>query len=386
MTRFVLTLTALGLFAASAAKAAPLAPRGEGAFTPLFIGVGDANSGLSVVPTSADGGLADAEGKRAFVPGAKGGIDALDLETGKVLWNSREAERPLAVVDAKLLAYRPVKDKPNAVVVVTLDVGDKGKALRESDPVVFPDWANVGLAHGRSFTTSARVEGDALWLRWQARAWYVRGADPTEEDEKAARKDADGAARVDLRTGQVEMLDADRMPPEPGPKLSAELIKAAARPVYDSFGTRNLVRTVGNLAVVIDRRKGELILSRWELGTGKPLDAVTLVDAPAFLWHFAPGGRILVHPYSLKDPLPVQYDVWRVFDLSTGKQFGEFANDHGTEITTALGPRAYYVTVAPPRKPDDESRPRTLKAVDLKTGKVVWQHPIEPRRTLRALK
>jgi hypothetical protein len=149
---------------------------------------------------------------------------------------------------------------------------------------------------------------------------------------------------------------------------------------------KTLVRTAGNLAVAVEPRKGELILDRWEQETGKPLDSVTLLDAPAFLWHFAPGGRILVHPYSLKDPLPVQYDVWRVFDLATGKQLGEFANDAGVEITTALGPRAYYVVVAPPKSPDAETQPRTLKAVDLTTGKVLWEHPIEPRRTLRAPK
>jgi hypothetical protein len=349
------------------AAAAPLDPKAAPAFTPFF------------------GGVADAEGKRAYVPGADGGVVALDLETGKALWSSKEAERPLALAGTNLLAYRPVKGKGNAVVVVTLDADDKGKVLRESDAVTFPDWVSVGLTHGRSFAALSRVQDGDLWLRWQARAWYAGGARPTPEIEKAARKNADGAARIDLKTGKVEMLDADKMPAEEGPKVSDEVRKAAARNYADAFGGRKDVHTAGKLAVALDQDKQKLVLRRWELDTGKELEAVPLLEAPAFSWQFAPGGLALVHKALAKEALPKGDYAWWVFDLGTGKEVARFPYEENTEAATVLGPRAYYVVLGGRAGPSDLSQGRTLKAVELKSGKPLWEQKIEPRRMLLPL-
>jgi hypothetical protein len=39
------------------------------------------------------GGIADPDGKVGYFPSVAGGIEAVDLATGKVLWDSREANR-----------------------------------------------------------------------------------------------------------------------------------------------------------------------------------------------------------------------------------------------------------------------------------------------------
>jgi outer membrane protein assembly factor BamB len=368
MTRILLA-TAAVVLPALAALAAPTKP-------------GDKDA-TAAVPFF--GGVADVEGKRGYVPSADGGVDALDLETGKVLWNSKDATQPLARIARNLIALKPAKNKTNAVVVVVMDA-DEGKVASESEAVVFPDWVSVGLAHGRSFAAKGRVVDGDLWLRWQARAWYAGGARPTPAIEKAARKNADGAARVDLKTGKVEMLDADKMPPEPGPKLSDDLIKAASRPRFDPFGETRRVETCGKLAVAIDVKDNKLTLSRWDIETGKALDPVALLEAPSFSWQVVPeAGYLLAHKAVAKERLPEGDNAWWVFDLQTGKEIAKFGHEDGTESATVVGPRAFYVVLGQSRKPGDFTQPRTLKAVDLKTGKALWEHQIEPRRMLPPL-
>lgn len=157
------------------------------------------------------GGVADGAGKVGYFPNPTGGIDALDLTTGKVLWTSKEASRPLLALNDRLVAQRTEKNKANQVRIVILDGAQAGKRVLESQPIVLPDWVSVEVAYGRSFRGSARAEAESLLLTWEARAFYAGGARPTPEIEAAARKEASGVARVDLANGKIEKLTADQI-------------------------------------------------------------------------------------------------------------------------------------------------------------------------------
>src|SRR5229473_1044909 len=65
-------------------------------------------------------GVADAAGKTAYVANAAGGIDAIDLAKGELLWDTKEATKPLALLGDKLLAQTPVKDKANQLRIIVL--------------------------------------------------------------------------------------------------------------------------------------------------------------------------------------------------------------------------------------------------------------------------
>src|SRR5205807_2310683 len=109
-------------------------------------------------------------------------------------------------------AQAAVPGKANQVRVVVLDAMQKGTRLLESQPVNFPDWVSVGVAHGRFFATTARLDGDGgLLLIWGARAWYAGGARPTPEIERRARKAAAGVVRIDLKSGRATALEADKV-------------------------------------------------------------------------------------------------------------------------------------------------------------------------------
>src|SRR5262249_33646436 len=146
-------------------------------------------------------GIADGAGKLGWLTNDRGQVEAVDLATGKVKWTSTEKGKPLALVKDKVAIQAAAAKKANAVRVVFLDA--KGKTAKEPDAIPFPDWVSVGTTHGRSFASAAWVDGDNLYLRWAARAWYAGGAKPTPAIEKAARKNADGVAKIVVDTGKV---------------------------------------------------------------------------------------------------------------------------------------------------------------------------------------
>ena len=78
------------------------------------------------VPPTIPAGAADPNGTAFYVTNAKGTVEAVDLKTGETLWETDEAYRPLAVAGKKLIAQARVKDKPNAIRLVLLDLDNCG--------------------------------------------------------------------------------------------------------------------------------------------------------------------------------------------------------------------------------------------------------------------
>jgi hypothetical protein len=335
------------------------------------------------------GGIADDAGKRGYIMGEKGGVEAIDLETGKTLWSSAAAQKPLALVGGKLLAQAQEMGKPNQVRVITFDA-DGGK-VRESEPIVFPDWVVIGLTHGRSFTSRAEVQKGDLYLHWQARAWYAGGARPTPQIEQAARKNADGVARVSLGTGKVEMLAQDKVP-ETETKLPAAIEKAIAKAgeTANAWKTKPLV-TGGVVALLTGQSVGQkatLTIQRWELATGKELEPVKLALG-SLPWPQVAldGSHVFVRQPSVDRVTREPILGWSVISLATGEQVGELSK-HNLESATVVGKKALLggpdPDAAGPRGPFG-TQPRALRAFDLTSDKELWRHALEPHRTLPPL-
>src|SRR5262249_53416573 len=134
--------------------------------------------------------------------------------------------------------------------------------------------------------------------------------------------------------------------------------------------------------------KQKLILKRWDVNTGKADDPVTLLEGMSLHHQLAPdGGAVLVHQGLVKEALPEGDFAWWIFSLETGKQLAKIPYEQGTTHATVLGERAYYVVQGPNKggRPNPFEQLRTLKAIDLKTGKAVWEHEIELMRMLPPL-
>jgi hypothetical protein len=332
------------------------------------------------------GGVADPAGKVGYVQAPSGGVDALDLATGKVRWQVAETCKPLALAGDRLLCQAPEKGKANAVRILVLDTRDKGKVLRRSDPVTFPDWVSVGVTYGRSFTSRARLDGkDTLLLQWEARAFYAGGAAPTPEVLERARKHAAGVARVNIDSGRVVAGEA-RKGKEPEVELPRGLKEV--KPAQLWTGSEWVARPlrVGKKAVVLLRSQAgalhKLEMVAWDPATGKADPKVELMQGKE-LWPQLSEDRryVFVHQALVKEKLPPGDYAWWVFSLETGKQVAKLPFEPGSQGLTVIGPRAYYAVAGPGRMP----RPggpgmvkgsQTLKAVEVATGRQLWQHAI----------
>ena len=339
-------------------------------------------------PVFLPGGAAAPDGKTGYVTNPKGGIDAINLESGELLWETKDASRALAAFPKGLAAWALVPGKANSVRILVFD--SKGKRQRESDPVVFPDWVSVSLTYGRSFAAQAEIVKGDLLLSWEAHAFYAGGARPPPEVVKAAKKDASGTARINLETGKVEMLKAMVAT---GPALPKELEKVTSRQYWigSTWETRPLA--VGNTLAALEQQalpgeKQRLLLQRWDLKTGKALDKTVLLEGKELWPRVQPDRRyVFVHQALVKEQLPAGDYAWWIFSLQTGKQVGKVPFEPSGQEMGVIGPRVFFVVPGAAKRPPGFPmlQPRSLRALDLATGKTLWERPIEPQRRLLPL-
>jgi hypothetical protein len=384
---------------------------------------------LSGEPCPIPGGVADPAEKSAYVMAEDGGIDALDLRTGKLLWQTYTASVPLGIYDHKLLAQTVVEGKRNEVKIVVLDPRHEGAVLSTSEAVTFPDWVNTGLVHGRSFSSRGRMEEGNLFLYWEAGAWPGTGyARHTLEGEEAAHRTVSGVAKVSLENARVEMLCQDitkvferennrketssegEAPPEFGRKLPKELQKLSEIPKLQGspyvWGWYEQPLIVGDKAAVLAERKDgirtKLILIRWDLKSGRELEDIELLPNVRHASRIVmrPNGLhvFIVHqetdvkwlkgtgkggPTATEVPTGAPPALW-ILSSETGKVVGKVPMQENVFDVQLVGNRVYFgieeskaVT-----KRDYDEKPRFLRAIDLGSGERLWERAILPARHL----
>jgi hypothetical protein len=156
-------------------------------------------------------GVVSGNQKAVFLPAKDGGIEAIDLASGRLLWTNKDANKLAGASDKLVLAWVGDEKKVSQFRVVAVDA-ETGKTVGKSDPIALPDWAVTAKAWGRTFRTAARVDGEAVSVAWQAGAFYAGGARPTPEIEAAARKNESGVVKFDLKTGKVTPAEARPKP------------------------------------------------------------------------------------------------------------------------------------------------------------------------------
>src|SRR5262245_30770528 len=228
-------------------------------------------------------GVTDPEGKVGYLtnPEVLGGIDAVNLEDGKTLWNSKEGTRPIALVGKKLVAQRT---NLRTYTITVLDTADKGKLLLESKPLTFPDWVSLYNVPGRRFSSEVWLDGGDAVVKWEAHGFYAGGVTLPPRLLPAYDKDAAGYARVSLSSGDVEMLPPAKAPPRPTLKLPPELADVAR-------GGTVIGNKVVLAAVEAAGQEQKLVLKSWDPTTGKADEPQVLFSGQALDVETVAGGR-----------------------------------------------------------------------------------------------
>lgn len=113
-------------------------------------------------------------GRMAFAAAPDGGIQAIDMQDGSILWTNTRAVWPLAVGQGKVIVLSTVS-KGNNCTVAFLDVSS-GKSLAEVGPVQFAPWAPVRFEYYQRSESSFRLwvqslTQDGALILWKAERW-----------------------------------------------------------------------------------------------------------------------------------------------------------------------------------------------------------------------
>lgn len=148
------------------------------------------------------GGIVSADRRAVFLPSKEGGIEAVDLATGKLLWSTKGAGRLAGASDTVVVAWAADAKRPGSFRVTALDAAT-GRVTGTSDPIPMPDWARTQNGDGYRFCTAAQVRDGGAVVAWRAGTYYAGGAAPPPEVLAAAARDASGLAQVHFATGKV---------------------------------------------------------------------------------------------------------------------------------------------------------------------------------------
>lgn len=315
----VLLFTSAALLLAFAPGAA-FGQLAKPAVKPLML---ESGSGVEL----ADGVVVDGARRVAYVMAPRGGIDAVELESGAALWTSATAARPLLLAGDLLLAQAE-ESEPGRLDLISFDVRDGRRGGLEAG-VDLPEGVRARLHDGArsSFRVRAGLDGGDVVLSWQATEvgggelqGYLPGPEEGSAPAAKAFRRLEGAVALDLDSGAVR------------PFAKAVL----APPSLDALPQGQAKGLAGRLFTSADRR--HLLAS----------DRV-------------PGGGWSSYR-------------WTLYDRATGAKLGEIDHYTSSAPFVVAGGRLFFV--AQPyfqrRGEDVVEVPRQLQAVDLASGAELW--------------
>jgi hypothetical protein len=132
-----------------------------------------------------------------------------------------------------------------------------------------------------------------------------------------------------------------------------------------------------------DTQEQEAVLLRWDRATEKALKPLVLVKGASLRGIVSADGRTALvcqrGPETEDEEGPA---MWHAYSTANGKQVGSFKEQETmSSQVTVLGEKVFSIVPGPTQQEASGApRPVTLFALDVKTGKLLWGHPIEPRR------
>ncbi|MCZ6670933.1 MAG: hypothetical protein O6947_07880, partial [Acidobacteria bacterium] len=322
------------------------------------------------------GVLIDTVGSTAYLMNPKGGIDAVDLSTGRLLWTSHQGAKPILVHRNLLATQAEIPDRPGALRIAVLDTRNAGKVVATAD-VELPAGARAFIDQrmGESFEIQSRIDREDLILSWKFFRRPVEGAAPGSS-AKPGHDQAGGAFRIDLRTGEAKSLGSGEVPPR---DLLPE--RVARKAGSGTLSTPPLPAGKVFAAAEVRTRNGrqQTILRRWERKTGNPIPDITLFDGRARALLPSANG---LHLLAIRMNHPGGGDggkyLWSIYSLETGILAGEIRNRSSASRFLLLG--SILIHESPPFRQLVEGKwlekPIRVRVVDLDTGTELWERPI----------
>lgn len=308
-----------------------------------------------------------------YLMNIQGGIDAVNLASGKLLWRTNRAAKPFLYHEDLLVAQTEPPVGQQFLRIALLNTREITADPRFVDiPLPADVQATIDDGMESSFNVAARIHEGALVLSWRYTYRRITGPPPGPDDQAFHRK-ATGSVRIDIHTGQIDPID--EMVALPKPELPAAVIR-----LKDAQAPPGPVWRVSNVLVAIERAtyksKQRVSLKRWDAETGEALADVTLFDAGLNFRSVSADKRHLLA--SRRDASDSRTWEWAVYSLETGAKVAELRQDTPAAWFFLSGSRLIHETNVSSRLVGGQVvvQAGKLRAVDLETGTEVWSHAV----------
>lgn len=139
------------------------------------------------------------------------GIAAVHAPTGKRLWTSQSAAKPMAVQDDRL-AVIGASETPGGIAVLDAKTGRRAATCNEPVPSTHFQLTN---SLGVNVSSHGTVHNDQVMLTWIQQTYYAGGAAPTPQREAASRTHTTGTVALDMASGCYEEAAPPSLPEQP---------------------------------------------------------------------------------------------------------------------------------------------------------------------------
>jgi len=285
-----------------------------------------------------DGVVVDADRALAYVMQPTGGIAAIDLELGSVVWSNDQAARPLAVVNGLLLAQ--AEGQPGkGLRLLTLDPeagGKAGLAAEVALPAGMHNVINDGL-NGSLRVSAVPSKGGAL-IAWKATQNAPQAMIPGPQDGQTP-----GTAAATL----------------PGKSRAARVLEGVSQLDLGSGATHAV------LAKSAIQAPGSL---RELLGADR-------LDGVAGRQFLSVDGRHVLASSRLEKPKPLATYRWKLYERSSGQLLGGFVHSASAAPFMVIGKQVIFEARATLRAGEGawQATPLELRAINLLSGTPIWK-------------
>ena len=297
------------------------------------------------------GVIADPTAERLYLMSPKGGIDAVGLASGNLLWTSRAADKPLAVFDDRLAAQAEAAPGSNSLPIILIDA----KSGRAVSNIAIPMPAGVTPPSidnrmGTSSSVEARVEHDGLLVRWSVSS---RGVSPIQRPVNV--RNESGAALINLQTlTTVPLTSGDLAEATLRSKISSDTSRLS--------GTEGLYfqpRPAGEFLVSVKLGPASAgqnaVMKRWNADSGEQLRDVDL--GAGFVDYAVSADNSLF--LAIRRTTGAGY-LWSIYTIATGQRVAEVRLPDSSAQSFFVWNSILIV------------RANELHGVDLKTGTQIW--------------
>lgn len=294
------------------------------------------------------GVIIDAARQIAYVMNPKGGIDAVRLARGQLVWHSNAAAHPLTAAGGVLVAQVEVPDPGNELRLRTLDT-NSGRMRREMTHVL-PGGTRatvVGTVEG-AFLVQATATSTEATLLWEFEARPLQGVKP-------------GALDIDAPQGEravAALPQQQQLPPAPSVPPASGVVRIDLQSGRTSAGPQE--QRVALAARTLD---------------AAPEVRIAAITGQQFV--SADGRHVLASERIADDSVWDKYQ-WTIFERATGRRVGAITDYRSHAPFMVVGEIIYYETGPFERRTDAGmvGEPLRLRAVNLSTSAVVWTRDI----------